>query len=154
MSNFNDGYAVTKWTNMKRNGSTGSDLEYVDTDFPMFRLADVYLMYAEAVERGGQGGDKLTAIGYINDLRERAEMGTISDYNTDFILDERGRELYWECHRRTDLVRYGLFTGNQYLWPWKGNVQEGIGTDSKYNLFPIPSSDLGANPNLTQNTGY
>ncbi len=79
-------------------------------------------------------------------------MGTISDYNTDFILDERGRELYWECHRRTDLVRYGLFTGNQYLWPWKGNVQEGIGTDSKYNLFPIPSSDLGANPNLTQNT--
>ncbi|HNF01752.1 MAG TPA: RagB/SusD family nutrient uptake outer membrane protein, partial [Ferruginibacter sp.] len=71
-----------------------------------------------------------------------------------FVLDERARELYWEGHRRTDLIRYGVLTNNAYLWPWKGGVSSGTGVDSKYNLFPIPSSNLVANPNLTQNTGY
>jgi len=153
ISVFNDGYAVIKWTNMTSTGSTGSDLDYVDTDFPMFRLADAYLMYAEAHLRGG-GGDEATAMGYVNELRNRAGAGPLANFNLNSILDERARELYWECHRRTDLIRYGLFTGDTYTWPWKGNVKEGIGTDSKYNLFPIPASDLGANPNLTQNTGY
>jgi len=71
-----------------------------------------------------------------------------------FILDERARELYWEGYRRTDLIRYGLFTGGSYLWQWKGGVQAGVATDSKYNLFPIPDADMGANPKLIQNTGY
>ena len=72
----------------------------------------------------------------------------------DFIIDERARELYWESHRRTDLIRFGLFTGGTYIWQWKGAVQAGKATDTKYNLYPIPDSDLGANPNLVQNDGY
>jgi hypothetical protein len=73
---------------------------------------------------------------------------------TDFILDERARELHWEGTRRTDLIRYGKFTDATYLWPWKGGVASGKGVDAKYQLFPIPAADLTANPNLKQNPGY
>jgi hypothetical protein len=154
---FTDGYAITKFKNVSRTGVPGSSQAYPDTDFPMFRLADAYLMYAEAVLRGGAGGDMGTAIGYVNELRERAygnASGDVSSIDLPFILDERARELYWEGHRRTDLVRYGLFTGGNYLWPWKGKVQGGIATEDKFNLFPIPASDLTANLNLVQNPGY
>lgn len=156
---FTDGYAITKFRNVDRNGNPGSDLTFCDTDFPLFRLADVYLMYAEAVLRGGSGGDLSTALNYINLIRERAYNGTDGDITSaeltlPFVLNERARELYWEGHRRTDLVRFGMFTGNEYVWSWKGEVQSGIGTDSKYNIFPIPSSDLNANNNLIQNPGY
>jgi starch-binding outer membrane protein, SusD/RagB family len=154
---FTDGYAITKWKNVDRNGNPGSNQKYTDTDFPMFRLADVYLMYAEAVLRGGTGGDEGTAIGYFNDIRRRAygnSNGNVSAIDLEKILDERARELYWECHRRTDLIRYGLFTGSEYLWPWKGKVKDGIGTEAKYNLFPIPAADMTANLNLVQNPGY
>jgi starch-binding outer membrane protein, SusD/RagB family len=154
ISDFNQGYAVVKFKNITQSGESGSSLDFVDTDFPMFRLADVYLMYAEAVLRGGAGGNLGDALNYVNDLRERANAGTVNGLNLDFILDERARELYWECHRRTDLIRFGKFTGGEYLWPWKGNVMEGIATDGKYNIYPIPSSDLTANPNLIQNSGY
>lgn len=159
ISLFTDGYSVTKFKNTTRDGTTGSDLTFPDTDFPMFRLADAYLMYAEAVVRGGAGGSTETAVGYINALRERAygdASGNITgaDLTLDFILDERARELFWECHRRTDLIRFGKFADSDYVWPWKGGVKEGVSTDAKYNVFPIPSSDLGANPTLKQNDGY
>jgi len=157
IGSFNDGYAITKFKNVTKAGTPGSHQVHTDTDFPMFRLADVYLMYAEAVLRGGTGGDIGTAIGYINELRQRAYgdgSGDVSAIDLEFILDERARELYWEGHRRTDLIRYGLFTGSEYLWPWKGKLKDGIGTDSKYNLFPIPAADLTANLNLDQNPGY
>ena len=158
ISQFTQGYAVTKFTNLKSDGTPGSDPTFMDTDFPMFRLADVYLMYAEGVLRNG-GGDRTTALRYINEIRERAygdASGNITDaeLDLDFVLDERARELYWECHRRTDLIRFGQFSNTTYLWPWKGGVPEGVSTDAKYDIFPIPSSDLGANPNLSQNPGY
>jgi len=151
---FTDGYAVITST-----GASGSDLTFPDTDFPLFRLADVYLMYAEAVVRGGTGGDMATAVGYINLLRERAygnNSGNITagDLTLNFILNERARELYWEAQRRTDLIRFGKFTGGSYLWPWKGGVKDGTATDSHYNLYPIPASDMTANPTLVQNPGY
>lgn len=156
---FEHGYALVKFKNVTSTGAQASSDEWTDTDWPMFRLADAYLMYAEAVLRGGTGGNLATALNYINDLRERAygdDSGDITsgELTLDFILDERARELYWEAHRRTDLIRYGRFTGDDYLWPWKGKVAEGTSTDSKYNLFPIPSADLSANPNLVQNPGY
>lgn len=158
-SDFKQGVIVTKFSNMKSTGGTGSNLSFVDTDFPMYRIADIYLMYAEAILRGGTGGDLNTALGYINDLRYRAygdNSGQISasDLTLDFILEERARELYWEGHRRTDLIRFKRFSETNYTWPWKGGVIGGRSTNSNYNLFPIPSSDLGANPNLKQNPGY
>ncbi|MEI7983061.1 MAG: RagB/SusD family nutrient uptake outer membrane protein, partial [Bacteroidota bacterium] len=156
---FTDGYAITKFKNMTSAGVRGQDLDFPDTDFPLFRLADVYLMYAEAVLRGGAGGDPGTALNYVNALRERAYGGTsgnitANDLTTDFILDERGRELFWEGHRRTDLIRYGKFSQSTYLWPWKGGVSGGTSTSIIYNLFPLPSSDVSANSNLRQNDGY
>ena len=71
----------------------------------------------------------------------------------DFILDERSRELYWEGHRRTDLIRYGQFTTDG-IWPWKGGIAEGAVTEAYRNIYPIPASDLIANPRLEQNDDY
>lgn len=156
---FNQGYAIEKFRNVDVNGNAGSDStgDFVDSDFPLFRLADAYLMYAEANLRGG-GGNATDAIGYINTLRQRAygnDLGDISqsDFTLDFILDERARELFWECHRRTDLIRFGQFT-TQGVWPWKGNVPQGATTAAYRDLMPIPATDLGVNTNLTQNEGY
>jgi len=160
IGNFKDGYAVPKFKNISSTGAAGSNSAYMDTDFPLFRLADVYLMYAEAVLRGGTGGDINTALTYVNNVRTRAfgndPFGNISasELTLDWLLDERGRELYWECYRRTDLIRFGKFTGGSYLWPWKGKVKAGAATPNTLNIFPIPSSDVSANPNLVQNPGY
>ena len=158
---FTEGYGITKFRNRKLDGSpaTHAHPDFVDTDWPMFRLADAYLMYAEAVLRGGQGGSATEALDYVNDIRERAygdNSGNIASgaLTLDFILDERARELYYEGHRRTDLIRFGQFTGGEYLWPWKGKVKEGTATESFRDLFPIPAADIGANPTLEQNPGY
>ncbi len=160
IGDFTNGWAITKWKNIKRDGTPGSDLTQVDTDFPLFRLADAYLMYAEAVLRGATNGSMADALTYVNLVRRRAFGGetsgniSASQLTLDFILDERARELYWEGHRRTDLIRFGKFTGGSYVWPWKGKVPDGTATDAYRNLFPIPASDLGANPTLKQNPGY
>ena len=157
---FEDGYAVTKWTNIDSNGNQGSDSSgnFVDTDIPLIRLAEIYLNYAEATLRGG-GGDTNTAVSLINQIRERGfggSSGTISsgDLTLDFILDERSRELYWEGLRRTDLIRYNRFTSSSYLWPFKGNEPTGVGVDEYRNLFPLPANVVAINSNLTQNEGY
>lgn len=156
---FDEGYAVAKYRNVDVNGNRGSDAsgEYVDIDFPIFRLADAYLMYAEIFLRGG-GGDAATSLAYINKLRERAygdTSGNISsgDLTLDFILAERSRELFWESHRRTDLIRFGKFS-DQGVWPWKGGIMEGKTTDKFRDLYPIPAGDIIANPTLNQNDGY
>ncbi len=156
---FTEGYLSTKFRNITSTGAKGQNDTFVDTDFPLFRLADVYLMYAEAVKRGAQGGDLNLAIEYINRIRARAYGDasgniTASDLTLQFILDERGRELYWEGHRRTDLIRFGQFTGDAYLWDWKSNVKGGAASDPHYDIFPIPSSDRAINTNLAQNFGY
>jgi hypothetical protein len=156
---FTEGYLSAKWKNVTSTGKPGSNNTFVDTDFPLFRLGEVYLNYAEAVLRGGAGGDAGTALGYINKLRERAYGGATGDITAaqltlNFMIDERGRELYWEMFRRTDLIRFGLFTGGSYLWDWKGNVKGGTATDAHLNIFPLPASDLQLNSNLIQNPGY
>ena len=153
---FTDGYAVTKFINKKADGSAAQRNDIPDTDFPMFRIADVYLMYAEAVLRGGAGGDVATAVGYVNQIRSRAGATAItaSDLTLDFILAERGRALFWECHRRTDLIRFDKFTGSSKIWQWKGGVKNGTSTESYRNLMPIPATAIQANPTLKQNPGY
>jgi len=127
------------------------------TDFPLFRLAEMYLVYIEAQARGGSGGDAGTALSYFNTLRTRAygnTSGNVSSYTLTDILNERQKELYWEGFRRTDLIRYGMFTSSNYVWPWKGGVQNGTGVDAHLNLLPLPATEINANPNLTQNPGY
>ncbi len=158
---FTDGIGVRKFTNMNHDGTPAihPHNDFPCTDYPIFRLADAYLMYAEAVLRGGAGGTRSQALTYINDLRDRAygnTSGEISDaqLTLPFILDERGREMYWEGVRRTDLIRFGEFTTASYLWQWKGNVMNGQATESYRNLFPIPASEVAANPNIKQNPGY
>ncbi|OSY89452.1 membrane protein [Tenacibaculum holothuriorum] len=156
ISDRNSGYIVTKYSNKTSTGENGKDQTFVDTDFPLFRLADVYLMYAEAHLRGG-GGTASTAVNYVNQLRSRANNSqtiTTGDLTLDFILDERARELYWEAKRRQDLIRFGKYSNGNFNWAWKGNVSGGIPISTNLNVFPIPANSLAANPNLTQNTGY
>jgi hypothetical protein len=158
ISAYGDGIPAPKFSNVTSTGAPGSNATHPDTDFPMFRLADAYLIYAEAHLRGG-GGDRGQALAYVNALRQRAygdTSGDIADADFDLpdILDERGRELLFEAHRRTDLIRYGLFTGGAYPWAWKGGALAGTATDTYRDLYPLPASELTTNPNLTQNPGY
>lgn len=150
------GYIVKKFRNLTSQNVFGGNASFADTDFPLFRLADVYLMYAEANLRGG-GGNSGQALTYFNALRERAygnSSHNAAGISLDDILSERSRELYWEAHRRTDLIRFGKFTGGSYVWTWKGNDAAGTSTAEYLNLYPLPASELTANPNLTQNPGY
>lgn len=149
-----DGYPSVKFRNLNFNGPVIAT-QFSNTDFPLFRLADAYLMYAECALRGG-GGSTSEALTYVNAVRQRSHAPVIaqSELTLDFILDERARELNFEGVRRTDLIRFGKFTGSSYLWPWKGNLQGGTGISSNYALFPIPQPALQANPNLQQNPGF
>lgn len=160
---YKEGLATYKWRNITINAngtwSKGSHITYADNDFPLFRLAEMYLIYAEAVKRGGNGS-AATALDYINRIRERAFGGSGSNYSNfndvtlEDVLNERGYELYWEGHRRTDLIRFNMFTGSNYIWEWKGGIRNGRSVSAHYNLYPIPSSDIMANPNLKQNPNY
>jgi hypothetical protein len=166
VSDFNNGLHVKKYVNVRTDGQPVSDITntFADIDFPVFRLPEMYLIYAEAFLRGGTGADATTALDYLNKIRFRAYGNSYgpgnvaqlnaSDLTLKTIIDERGRELYWEGHRRTDLIRYGLLTTGTYLWPWKGGVSSGTAVDPKYNLFAIPAANRTSNPNLDQNPGY
>ena len=146
-----NGYKSLKYTNVNHDGSSAQAQGFVDTDFPVFRSADAYLMYAECAARGK--ADKTKGQNYLNDIRDRAGVGPL-DLTLQNIIDERGRELYLEGVRRQDLIRFGLFTSADYLWEFKGGVQDGQGVDSHFNLFPLTSGDVNANGKLTQNPGY
>lgn len=151
---WEDGYPSTKFRNTNFNGAPLTT-SFSSTDFPLFRLADAYLMYAECVLRGG-GGSESTALDYVNEVRTRSNASTISagELTLDFILDERARELNLEGHRRSDLIRFGKFAGGSYLWPWKGNNVNGASIPNDYKVFPIPATAIQANQNLNQNSGY
>ena len=157
-SKFTDGYGVVKFTNLLRdsngNFKKGEITKFPNTDLPLFRLADVYLMYAECAMRGA--ADKAKGVEYANYVRERAGVSkwTETDLNEQNMIDERCRELYWENVRRTDLVRFGLFSGSKYTWSWKGNVAEGTAIPDYMNVFPIPSSVIAAQPDFKQNPNY
>lgn len=156
ISDFKQGYAFIKYKNINfSDGSAGSDTggDFVDADLPLYRLGDVYLMYAEATVRGGNG-NMATALGYVNQLRKRAGATPAVSLSLDFLLAERARELSWEMTRRTDLIRFGKFTGSSMLWQWKGGSKEGASVAEYRNLYPIPTNDVIANSNLIQNPGY
>ena len=157
----NNGIPVVKYYNRNSDGTLPpNESNIAFTDFPLFRLGEIYLNYAEAVLRGGAGGDAATALQLVNNLRKRAYTDDVAatitsgELTLDYLLDERGREFFYEAQRRTDLIRFGKFTGSSYIWPWKGNIAGGRSVDDHFIVFPIPADDMGANENLTQNTGY
>jgi hypothetical protein len=149
LGEFSHGYAFMKFRNIKSDGNPGQELGFVDTDFPMMRYADVLLMAAECALNGAS----IDGLGAFNQVRARAGLPAVTALNAQLILDERGRELYQECWRRSDLIRFGQFTSG-YNWQWKGNVKEGKDVESYRTLFPIPDSDRLANTGLQQNQGY
>jgi len=152
---WTDGYPSTKFRNTNFSGGVIAT-KFSNTDFPLFRLADAYLMYAECAVRGATGANMDLALQYVNNVRTRSNADAVSqsDLTLQFIIDERARELNLEGHRRSDLIRFGMFTGSTYVWPWKGGAVNGTSIPDSFKLFPIPSSALQANPNLTQNLGY
>lgn len=187
-STMTDGYAPIKFTNVKcnpdgtmpmwkdpsglnrvgvryndsaaENYGIPYDAKFCDTDYPVIRLAEIYLTAAEAILRGG-GGSTADALKYVNFVRQRAGLteGSIwseANLTLENILDERARELYWENCRRTDLVRFNMFAGDNYNWNWKNNVPEGAGIGQHMNLFPIPTQVIYsyAGAAFPQNPGY
>ena len=157
LGSFTSGPAVVKYRNVTSGGQTLTDAsgQFVSTDMPIFRSAEMYLIYAEAALRSGT--DAAGGLADYQVVRNRAYNGNapaVSSYTLADILNERGREFYWEGFRRTDLIRYNQFTGSTTNWPFKGGTVSG-GTIADFrNLFPIPSQDVIANPNLKQNPGY
>lgn len=157
VAEFKDGIATTKYTSQRSDGGATTNTTFIDSDILLMRLAEAYLIYAEAEAReAGTTGTKSEGTSLINKLRERANNPdhARSSYTLDEVLDERARELYFEGVRRTDLIRYGYFGGSDRTWQWKGGVQEGGKFEAYRNIFPIPTTELGANSNLTQNDGY
>ncbi len=151
---FTQGIYIYKYRNVLSNGNNAKSPDIADNDFPLFRLGEMYLNFAEAAARGK--ADKAKGLQYVNKLRSRAGVAdwTDADLTEANMLDERARELYWECLRRVDLIRFGKFVSNERLWAWKGGVKSGQGVAEHFKLYPIPSEDIQANPNLKQNPGY
>ena len=154
-SEFTEGYSITKFKNVTKDGKIGSDpnKQFPDMDFPLFRLAEANLTFAEATLRAG--GSKTDALKAVNDLRKRAKATEIteSQLTLDFLLDEKAREFYFEAQRRVDLIRFNKYTSN-YTWDWKGGSPEGVSVSNYLTLLPIPVAQLAANSNLIQNPGY
>ena len=152
---FFSGIVTPKWNNNYAEGGTPHDSKFVDTDFFLFRVAEAYLNAAEAeMHLNGEGSDK--AKGYIDKLRDRAHAEKHSSYTLNDVLDERARELYCEGLRRTDLIRFNQYGGNKatYKWELKGGSDNGANFDKTKNVYPLPSSEILANKNLTQIDGY
>ncbi|HET6556247.1 MAG TPA: RagB/SusD family nutrient uptake outer membrane protein, partial [Prolixibacteraceae bacterium] len=155
---FSQGIGVFKFTNNRSDGGpiVNYNTDFTSTDFPIFRLAEAYLMRAEALLKSGNTSE---AVNDVNTIRTRAfgdaaHNITAAQLTNDFLLDELGREFYYEGHRRTDLIRFGQFSDGTYTWAWKGNVYAGVPTSGHLDLFPIPGDEVSANPNIKQNPGY
>ena len=149
---FAAGIATPKWNNNYSTNGTPHDSKNVDIDFFLFRVAEAYLNAAEAAMHLN---DEAKAKGYIDALRNRAHATVRPSYTLNDVLDERARELYCEGQRRTDLIRFNQFGGQaSYTWDYKGGSPKGTTFAKTNNLYPIPSSEILSNKNLTQIDGY
>lgn len=154
---FLNGWSYLKFNNIPHNMDQDSYLEtaaskaYSDIDFPMIRLGEIYLIYAEACMNLGQAN---TALPKVQELAARAGVTAPTSITQEWLIEERARELMWEGHRRTDLIRYGKFTSSSFLWTYKGGSFSGQGFDDHMKIFAIPASELASNPELHQNPGY
>lgn len=154
---FLNGWSCLKFNNIPHNMdqdsylATAASKAYSDIDFPMIRLGEIYLIYAEACMNLGQAN---TALPKVQDLAARAGVTAPTSITQEWLIEERARELMWEGHRRTDLIRYGKFTSSSFLWTYKGGSFSGQGFDDHMKIFAIPASELASNPELHQSPGY
>lgn len=151
---FNNGAAIVKWLNVRTDGKAVHGTEFPDVDIPLFRFAEAYMIKAECLFRLGQPVEALNIIN--GNIRSRAHADNLPSLDERTLCDEWCREFYVEGRRRSDLRRFGYFTSAEYLWDWKGGVEAGTSRDSKFNLYPIPLTDLQNNANLQghQNPGF
>ena len=153
ITTFTDGISIVKWSNIRSDNGRVSDTSWPDTDIPLFRYAEMYLIRAEAKWRKSRNLND--ALADINVLRDRAHATRLPSINSEMdILDEWCREFYLEGRRRSDLRRFDCFTGNKYLWDWKGGSATGTNVYSHYDVYPFPDTDLNNNSNLTPTPGY
>lgn len=153
---FKQGYSIVKFRNTYSTGVAVHSDSYPDADYFLMRSAEAYLIYAEADARLNGGTTSAKGTEYINAIRSRANARQLTSYTLDNIIDERAREFYYEGFRRTDLIRFGLFTGTKYTWDWKGGSLAGTSIADYRSIYAIPADDINANPNLEghQNPGY
>ena len=126
---------------------------YSDIDFPLIRLGEIHLIYAEACMHLTA---EAQALPKLKELADRAGVTATTSITQEFLVAERARELMWEAHRRTDLIRYGMYGGNtSYSWPFKGgNSAYGQPFEKYMELYSIPPEELASNEKLVQNPGY
>lgn len=159
MNNFLDGISVVKFQNFRSDRPQTAtdrgvkDVEWPDMDIPLLRFAEAYMIRAEVRYRQG---DEAGSLKDVNVLRKRANAAELTAVTEDDLIDEWCREFYMEGRRRSDLNRFGRFTGKAYLWAWKGGVADGQTVDAHFQYYPIPSDDINNNPNManSQNEGY
>ena len=156
LKNFTDGWSCYKFSNIPHDktadefSAQAASIVFSNVDFPLIRLGEIHLIYAEAcMHVGGDASAQMAALA----ARANVVAPTVIDEN--FLIAERARELMWEGHRRTDLVRYGKYTSKDFPWPYKGgSVQGNVDLGDHMNIFPIPSTEMASNLDLIQNPGY
>ena len=154
INNFMNGASIVKWSNIHADGTVQHHQKFSDTDFPVFRLAEIYLTRAEAKYRLNGSQEGLADIQYVQGRANRPVDQQATSVDEKTLIDEWCREFYMEGRRRSDLVRFGLFTGSKYLWSFKGGSENGQGIPAKCDIYPIPSDEIKNNPNMTQNPKY
>ena len=156
---FKDCWAVLKFTGVKSTARTpaesvGSDPHFPDTDIPLLRLAEAYMIQAEAALRLGRNGEALSIVNDV--IRARANADPLPNINLEKMCDEWCREFFCEGRRRSDLIRFDRFAGPQadaasYNWEGRYNQTSAAGyksCDEKWNWYPIPNDDKASNPNF------
>lgn len=154
LNTFLNGWSCIKFNNVPHDvdpvdyAATAATKNFSDIDWPLIRLGEINLIYAEACMHAG--GD---ASAQVKALADRAGVSAPAKIDADFLLAERSRELMWEGHRRTDLIRFGKWI-NGYNWTFKGGNFKGQDLPVHFTVFPVPSTELSTNPDLNQNAGY
>ena len=154
LNTFLNGWSCIKYNNVPHDmdavdyAATAATKNFSDIDWPLIRLGEIHLIYAEACMHAG--GD---ASAQIKALADRAGVAAPATIDADFLMAERARELMWEGHRRTDLIRFGKWRSG-YNWTYKGGNFGGQDLPSHFNVFPVPSTELATNLDLQQNPGY
>ena len=154
LNSFLHGWSCIKYSNVPHDvdpvefASQAATIKHSNIDWPLIRLGEIHLIYAEACMNAG--GD---ASAQVKALADRAGVAAPATIDAEFLFEERARELMWEAHRRTDLIRYGKWISG-YNWTYKGGNFGGQNLPEHFNVFPVPSTELATNLELDQNPGY